>query len=48
VEYISNSNAAKLWNSGHTKGWSCTGEVEQKKKIKNLNMGGILSIWECI
>jgi hypothetical protein len=46
VEYRTDTNAEILWNTGYTKGRSCTGGAGHMKEIKNLNMVDILSIQE--
>jgi hypothetical protein len=40
------TNAAVLWNGGHTKDRSCTGSTVQRKEIKNLKVVDVLSVQE--
>jgi hypothetical protein len=38
MEYRPKTNAAILWDTDHTKGWSRTGWVRQGNETKNLNL----------
>jgi hypothetical protein len=40
------TNAAILWDAGHTKGRSHMGGIEQGKETKNLNVVDVLSVQE--
>jgi hypothetical protein len=39
---------ATLWKTGYTKGRSLTREGGQKKEVKKVNMGDVLSIQEWV
>jgi hypothetical protein len=41
-DYRPTTNAAMLWDTGHTKGRPCTGAIGQEKGTKNLNMVDVL------
>jgi hypothetical protein len=40
------TNAAILWNTGHTKGRLCKEGIGQGKETKNLNEGDVLTAQE--
>jgi hypothetical protein len=48
VEYGAKTNAAILWDVGHTKGRSHMGGIGQGKKTKNLSMIDVLTVHELI
>jgi hypothetical protein len=43
---IAKTNAAILWDMGHTKGRPCTGRIGKGKKTKTLNVVDVLSVQE--
>jgi hypothetical protein len=43
-DYRPKTNAALLWDMGHTKGRSCTGGVGQGKETKTLNVVDMLTV----
>jgi hypothetical protein len=40
------TNAAILWDTGHTKGRLCKGRIGQGKETKNLNEVDVLTVQE--
>jgi hypothetical protein len=48
VQYRLNTNAAILWDMGHTKGRLHLGGIRQEKETKNLNEVAVLSVQEFI
>jgi hypothetical protein len=46
VEYRPKTNIEVLWDTGHTKGRSCTGRLGQGKETKSLNVVDVLSVQE--
>jgi hypothetical protein len=46
ADYRPKTNAAILWDTGHTKGRPCTGGIEQGKETKNLNVVDVLTVQE--
>jgi hypothetical protein len=38
------TNEAMLWDTGHTKEWSCTGGIGLGKGTKNLNVVDVVSV----
>jgi hypothetical protein len=46
VDYEPTTNAAVLWDTGHTKGRLCMGRIGQRKETKNLNVTDVLTVPE--
>jgi hypothetical protein len=46
VDYRPKTNAAVLWDTGHTKGRPRTGGIGQGKETKNLNVVDVLTVQE--
>jgi hypothetical protein len=44
VDYRPKTNAAILWDMGHTKGRLCKGAIGQGKKTENLNVVDMLTV----
>jgi hypothetical protein len=44
VDCSSKTNAALLWDMGHTKRRLCKGEIRQGKETKNLNEADVLTV----
>jgi hypothetical protein len=40
------TNAAILWDTGHTEGRLCKGGIGQEKEMKNLNEFDVLTVQE--
>jgi hypothetical protein len=48
VDYKPKTNAAILWNMGHTKGRSHAGGIRQGKETKSMNVFDVLTVQERI
>jgi hypothetical protein len=46
VDYRPKTNAAILWDTGHTKGRLCIGGIGQGKATKNLDVVDMLMVQE--
>jgi hypothetical protein len=46
ADYRPKTNAAILWDKGHTKGRLCTGGIGQRKENKNVNVVDVLTVQE--
>jgi hypothetical protein len=46
ADYQLKTNAAMLWNMGHTKGRPCTKGIGQRKEAKTSNVVGVFAIQE--
>jgi hypothetical protein len=46
ADYRPKTNAAILWNMGHTKGRLCKGGIGQGKETENLNVVDVLIVQE--
>jgi hypothetical protein len=46
ADYRPKTNAAIIWDMGHTKGRLCKGGIGQGKETKNVNEVDVLSVQE--
>jgi hypothetical protein len=46
ADFRPKTNAAVLWDTGHTKGRLCKGGIEQEKETKSLNEADVLPVQE--